>query len=259
MDVGQSRLASLFDKWTESSSGNSLVGLVKTSPKNEEDCQHIINAGGVVSDVLKCANFFRVNSKFKEANNLYDALLANNEINNISMLDAKEGKALCLMQQGKISEAIELMAVIIEVDNNRWRSLNAIGVAFALAGHIDEAIAYYEAALQASGSHYSVVNNLSITLALTGDLDRATDMLNRAVNSLPDKDHNRKTLSMNLALIYGIKGDFVRSKSILEMYLTYEEVRNNLAYYAMLSKDYKAARSHLEGALRGTTKAPSGT
>jgi Flp pilus assembly protein TadD len=187
---------------------------------------------------LKIADSYRLTGNCVNAIKLYDEM-GNN-------LDALEGRALCHMQEGELTEASILFNKIINHDASRWRVLNSLGVIEALSNRFDGAMSYYNMALEISDKKYIVQNNIALSLAFNGRMDQAIKVLEQAIpqHNTISQNHLVK-LELNLALFYGIAGKNDMAANIAAKYLSPEQLENNLRYYATLSKDYKLAKGNL--------------
>ena len=168
-------------------------------------------------------------------------------------LDALEGRGLTLMAAEEYDEAGKVLTQVIARDRTRWRSLNAAGILFTIKGRSKDAMAYYNSAIKAGARKPSVLNNIALTLSMDKKYDKATRALERAVSLVPEGSMEHKQLELNLALIYGIKGNMDAAQQIASRHLSGAQLYNNLGYYAYLHNDEDLARSYLNMAL---TKSP---
>ena len=193
---------------------------------------------------LGLADALRRMGEYDRAIGAYDALLKDAPTH----LDAREGKALTLMAQGKTIEAGKEFADIIKADSRRWRTLNALGILFVTKGMIPEAMAYYTEALRQSPDNPSVLNNIGLSRAVDKDFPRAIEALDHAARVAP-ADERRKQIELNLAMVYAISGDMENARSLAAKYLDGPALANNLGFYAHLAKDDALAKTYLNMAL----------
>ncbi len=193
------------------------------------------------------ADSLRLSSDFLEANKNYDYILNKQP----SFIPALEGKALASLQQGDLKQADLLLNQIINQDAARWRTVNALGVVRALEGNMDDAKIYYKMAIDIDPANSTILNNIGLSMALTGSKDESLKILLKALN-LANKNNEKnkiEKIELNLALVYGMKGDFVKSKELLSKYLPEKAVYNNLGVYAALNNDKALARDYLTKAI----------
>ena len=163
-------------------------------------------------------------------------------------IDAREGRGLTLMAQGKTVDAGREFSEIIKVDQRRWRTLNALGILFVTKNLIPEAMAYYNEALRQSPNNPSVLNNVGLSRAVDKDYDRAIEALEHAARVAPPDDR-RKQIELNLAMVHAISGDMESARTLAAKYLDGPALANNLGFYAHLAKDDALAKTYLSMAL----------
>jgi Flp pilus assembly protein TadD len=198
--------------------------------------------------LLLAANSYRYIGEFEQAKNLYEQIIYHYSTKEI-LLAAKEGKSLCLIEEGNFKEAITTFKEIIAEDASRWKTINALAVILALNNHYKEAIEYFNIALDLSNSPPGILNNLGLTLALDGKKDQAQKTLEQASTGLPPFYQHKGRIDLNLALVYGINGNMAKAEAICRKYLTDEQTYNNMSFYANLAKDKKMANEYLNKAL----------
>ncbi len=191
------------------------------------------------------ADLRRRNGNFDGALDLFEKVLAKQP----DSLDAKEGKALALLGKGDIKPAGDLLGEVLARDNKRWRSLNAVGILFAVKGMANEANAYFNEAIKHTSNPATVLNNIALTQALERNFDQAVATFQEARTKLPAGSPDLIRVDMNLALTYGIMGQMQDAQRVSESYLTQEQLYNNLGFYAMLNKDAALAKTYLNMAL----------
>lgn len=162
-----------------------------------------------------------------------------------------EGKALTLMSMGKTQEAGRVFKQVMQLDKKRWRTLNGLGILFATRNLIPESMAYYAEALRVSEDNPAVLNNVGLSQAITRNFPRAIQAMEQAMRVAPS-DMRRKQIELNLALIYGVKGDLDAAKAIAEKHLKGPALDNNMGLYAYLSNNKELAKTYLNQALTGS-------
>jgi Flp pilus assembly protein TadD len=159
-----------------------------------------------------------------------------------------EGRGLSLMANGKVSDAGRAFSDVIEKDPKRWRTLNAIGILFVTKNMVPEAIAYYTEALEISPDNPAILNNVGLSYATDKNYPRAIEALKQA-SRFSKAPFQRKQIDLNLAMVYGVSGDFDTARDVAGKYLEGPALDNNLGLYAHLAKDDSLAKSYLNMAL----------
>jgi Flp pilus assembly protein TadD len=193
----------------------------------------------------KLADLRRRNGNFDGALELFDKIL----VKQPDSIDAKEGKALALLGKSEVKAAGDLFGEVLAKDNTRWRSLNAVGILFAVKGMASEANSYFSEAMKHTTHPATVLNNIALTKALVRNFDEAVSTFMDARSKLPAGSPDLARIDMNLALTYGIMGRIEDAQKISESHLTPEQLYNNLGFYAMLNKDSALAKTYLNMAL----------
>lgn len=188
---------------------------------------------------FKLAEDLRISFKCDKAKKIYAKFNDNS---------FKEGLALCLLQEGDLKTASKILAEIVQDDASKWRSVNALGVVYSLAGHSDEAQQYFNIALEISKNNPAIMNNIALSIALSGSTKKALKTAQEALAQNPSSTLKRQ-IRHNIALVYGIMGEEEKSRNILKDDLTDAAIYNNLGVYAKLRKDQKLARTYLSKAL----------
>ena len=165
--------------------------------------------------------------------------------------DAQEGKALCLLANGKNPQAADIFAKILAADPNRWKSLNGAGLIFAGDKKFNEASQYFNAAAEASSGNPAVMNNQGLAKALTGNFKDGIKILEDVLQRTEDNTAQKRSIALNLALVYGISGNIDAAERAARPYLTEPQLYNNLGVYAELAKDRELAKTYLNKALQG--------
>ena len=166
-------------------------------------------------------------------------------------LDAQEGYGLSLMQTGKTVDAGRVFSDIMKQSPTRWRTLNALGILFVNKNMIPEAMAYFTEALKQSADNPAILNNVALAQAADRNYARSFDSFEQAVR-VAGTDQQRKQISLNMAMVYGISGDLETARDIASKYLSGPALDNNMGLYAHLAKDDALARTYLDMALSGS-------
>ena len=118
------------------------------------------------------------------------------------------------------------------------RVYNGLGVAHDMLGEHATAQAFYGTGLKLEPGNLTLRNNLGLSLAIQGRFRQAIEILRQAAADPRAGTRHR----LNLALAYGLAGQFDEAAEIARIDLDEEAVRRNLAYYRTLRalKDTKA-------------------
>ena len=142
----------------------------------------------------------------------------------------RRGLAAVLLTLGQPEPAIAELEIAVARRPDDPRLLNALGVAHDITGRHDLAQEDYRNALRLTPRDAGLRNNYGLSLALSGDYGGAAAALEEVVNDPTSPPRYR----LNLALVYGLAGDTEKAASVARGSLPEDDVRNNLAYYAML-------------------------
>ena len=132
-----------------------------------------------------------------------------------------------------INDAKETFTNVIKLDPNRWESHSANGIIQDRLGQFPAAQASYARALELSPKNAGVINNLALSLSQSGQLDKAITMLEEVVAGEGSTPQARQ----NLAMLYGLKGDFEKAETLSRFDLPPDMVAGNLATYRVLHAD----------------------
>lgn len=119
-----------------------------------------------------------------------------------------------------------------------WQVYSALGIGYDLVQDFVRAQNAYKKALELSPNNAAVLNNLALSQAQLGAIDDAINTLLRVPNLVRTKPQIRQ----NLALFYGIKGDFSKAEELARMDLESESVVNNLNVYRDFHKRLKVSQ-----------------
>lgn len=190
------------------------------------------------------AEALRRSGQLERALAQYEVLIAENQTN----LDVAEGRALTLMALGKSVDASRAFADIVEKDGKRWRTLNALGILFVSKQMISEAMSYYTEALKFSPDNPAVLNNVGLSQAIDKNFHRALSALDQGIR-FAKSPTQRKQIELNMAMVYGVSGDFENAREIASRYYEGPALENNMGLYAYLAKNDGLAKTYLNMAL----------
>lgn len=195
--------------------------------------------------MVALAECYRRTGQFDRAISLYDVALKKDS----SLLGAKEGKGLALLGKGDYETPVPLFEEVMKVDDQRWKTLNALGILFATRTMNDEALQYFKQALANSPGNTSVMNNTGLVQALSGQFDAAADTLLQAGALAAGNGMDRKRIDLNLALVYAVAGKLEDARLVASMYYDGAQLSNNMGLYAHLAKDDQMSKAYLNTAL----------
>ncbi len=153
------------------------------------------------------------------------SLLEDNTLVHLELVKAQ-------IASGLVVDAEKNLVEIEKVAAENWELYALKGLVHDHMGRFLSAQQLYNRALEISPQNISVLNNLSISLAQSGKLDEAILLLNALVNS----EYSNPQLRQNLALFYGLKGDFETASELAREDLPPEMVARNLAAFRMIQE-----------------------
>jgi Flp pilus assembly protein TadD len=162
---------------------------------------------------------------------------------------ALEAKGLSLMNAAEFTDAGKVFGDVMKIDGKRWRTLNGIGILFAMKSMDSEAESYYQASLEQSTDNPNVLNNLALTQAMEHQYDRSIETFERAKHHLPAGHPDIKHIDMNEALVYAIAGKLDEAEHVASTHLSKEALYNNMGFYSYLAKNNELAKGYLNMAL----------
>lgn len=166
-----------------------------------------------------------------------------------SDLAIMEIKGLALMNLGEFAEASRVFDQVMKTDDKRWKTLNALGILFAIKKMNPQAIEYYNAALKVSPDNPAVLNNLGLAQAIDRDYATAIETLIRARNHAESGSEELKHVDMDLALVYAIAGRLDDAEVTASPYLSKAALYNNMGFYSYIEKNKELAKVYLNKAL----------
>ena len=131
-----------------------------------------------------------------------------------------------------INDSSDTLVKAIERDPLRWESHSALGIIFDRLGNYTNARKAYERALELSPNNIGVKNNLALSLAQAGRLDEAINILETIVAKKSAGPQSRQ----NLAMLYGLKGEFDKARILTERDLPTDLSAQNILTFKQLHK-----------------------
>jgi Flp pilus assembly protein TadD len=193
---------------------------------------------------ISYAEALRRSGKADSALEIFNKVLAEHPDNQ----DAIEGKGLSELSLASLDAASVTLTKLNEINPNRWRTLNAIGILFATKNLYDESQQYFNAALEKNPNHPAILNNKGLVQALDRDFASALNSLLSAGKAAKTPQHLLRA-DLNAALVYAVAGDLNSAETMASKHLEGPALQNNLGLYALLAKDKDLARAHLNMAL----------
>jgi Flp pilus assembly protein TadD len=151
-------------------------------------------------------------------------------------LDRKPGDLEALRELGNVlialgrpSLAISEFEAVLQKKHDS-RTFNGMGVALDMLGDQGAAQAHYRAGLEIDPSNVSIRNNLALSLAVSGKYAEAVRLLESVTGGVGATPRERQ----NLALVYGLAGEWEKSARVARLDLDEQAVRRNLAFYQTL-------------------------
>jgi Flp pilus assembly protein TadD len=127
---------------------------------------------------------------------------------------------------------------------------NSLGVAYDALGRAEDAQEAYQEGLSMDPGHIGLANNLALSLALSGFTGDAIEILEELVM----EPGSTSTQRQNLALSFGLAGDYERASEIGREDLDELAVVRNISYYRILAAmDDHASKVSVVGVMRNNT------
>lgn len=236
---------------------NNLKNKAETAfkDKNYKDAElHYKELISLKSDINQSTFFlaesYRLQNKFTQAIELYSKIdpYQSPEI----YLAAVEGEALTNIQMGNVDKAISLLHKIIQTDATRWRTINALGVAYSLKGDINNSEAYFNAALELNKNSAFIQNNAGLSLIIADKASVGIKFLEQAYKQTDKESPSYKRITNNLAMGYVFTGNNKKAESILMSNMSKSAAYNNLGYFAILKDERNMAKEYLRKALNSS-------
>lgn len=172
------------------------------------------------SSFIALANSVKV---YGTSYDVIDILQTGEELNPTSSL-LKIELAKAYLQASEPEKALQKLNSI--TDDQSRDFYNTKGVALDLTGEYEQAQKVYKDGLIYNQRDSLLLNNLALSKLLTRNYGEAIPILEELVMRNADAKY-----SSNLALAYGMKGDYAKAKKILGRTLTPEEIEENLRIY----------------------------
>jgi Flp pilus assembly protein TadD len=149
---------------------------------------------------------------------------------------ALESLGLLYVQQRRVELARIHLERALQTQRSSWRTYNGLGVLADIDGDHGGAMSLYEQALAKRPDSMVILNNIGYSLFLADRLDDAEATFKRILE--------RSTYEpsvMNLALVYGSRGEYRRAVAMLSDVLTPSAAYNDVGFVAMANGHFDDA------------------
>jgi Flp pilus assembly protein TadD len=126
-----------------------------------------------------------------------------------------------------INDASDTLVKVIEQNPQSWEAHSALGIIFDRIGNYENAQTAYNRALELSPNNIDVKNNLALSLAQAGQINQAIKILEEVIQDNSVGPQSRQ----NLAMLYGLKGDLKKVRTLSQMDLPKDLVTRNLLIF----------------------------
>jgi Flp pilus assembly protein TadD len=147
---------------------------------------------------------------------------------------------------GQPEAAVSHLTKATQLDENRWRAYNALGVIADVDGRHADAATMYMAALKANPDSAMLMNNIGYSFYLAGNLQESTHWFDRAIQV----DPNYAPAVKNLALLYARQGWYDEAVNTFKKVMDEPQAYNDAGYFAMRNGDLEEASKLLTKAIR---------
>ena len=183
--------------------------------------------------------FIRLGSAYQRAGNLDKASRA---LQRALALDessaiAWERLGLIHLNNRKPVAGRKYLERALQLDSNRWRSHNGLGIAADLRGDFTSAADHYKAALSLNERSAMLWSNYGYSFYLLGDYEQAEQNFDKAL----ELDRKYPRAWANLALVQARRGDYREAIELLIKVRKEHIAYNDIGYVALLNKDLDQA------------------
>ncbi len=156
-----------------------------------------------------------------------------------------EALGLLLIKSGRYEEAYTLLKSVVVEDNDRWRTLNGLGVIYDMQKLHAQAQTFYRMALKLNNRSAQIANNLGYSLYLSGHWEEAEKNYQTAISIQP----KHKQAWSNIALYYARIGNFEAALEAFKQISEDHQAANNVGYLSLLQENYDIAEQYFEIAI----------
>lgn len=147
------------------------------------------------------------------------------------------GRAYVAMNEPQKAQHAYLAALAI--DPTSARTLNGLGVSYDIAGDHETAVGHYRAGLKLEPNNTDLKNNLAYSLITSKKYDEAIAILEPLVK-VPGATQRQRS---NLALAYGLSGNYADAQLTLAQDMAPAQVARNIATYRQMRGEPTQATS----------------
>ena len=158
---------------------------------------------------------------------------------------AYEMLGLIALKEQDLDQVASHFLAALDIEPNRWRSLNGMGVVQDMLGEHTDAQDYFRQALDFSPVRAKIENNLGYSFYLNGEFDQALYYFRKATQTNPDYEK----AWANLALVYVRKNRIEDARYAFSKLAEDHVVSNNLGFLSILQGDFDTARRELSRAI----------
>jgi Flp pilus assembly protein TadD len=144
--------------------------------------------------------------------------------------EALAGMGQVLINQGDAEAALDYFTRAAAADPKNPRVFNGLGLANDLLGHHEEAQVSYGRGLDHAAGDRALLNNLALSFMLSKNYETAI----RILSGLATADQAGEDSRQNLAMAYGLSGDFASAEKLLALDLTPDQIKGRLYYFRRL-------------------------
>ena len=229
---------------------NKLVHEAELSAAKGDIPAAIMNYMNAQEIVPKAENWHRIGMLQLEQGNQFPAMSAFQSALTVDRNYAPSLEAAGLLylswKQHKHAEVVLERAV--EIDDERWRSHNGLGIVADLNGEPKLAQEHYERALQLQPDSADVLNNIGYSHFLSGNNDSAQAALDTALSQ--NREH--RIAWDNMARVKARQKQYAEAYNILVSRYHKSIAYHDVGYIALLNGDYVFADDYLSKAIHAS-------
>jgi protein O-mannosyl-transferase len=196
---------------------------------------------------------FQRNAEYRTAKSIWADVVAKRPHN----ARAETCLAVALVDEGKLTEAIDLFHQALRADPRYGLCHSDLGSVLQSQGRTEEAIHEYQEALRCQPDLVRPRYNLGCILASQGKFAEAIEEYQDALRLEPNASEVRNNLGIALALSGKLDEAIVQFQKAVELRPDFAEAHVNLGHALAMQRNFTEAIQHYEEALRFDPKNPS--
>jgi tetratricopeptide (TPR) repeat protein len=153
----------------------------------------------------------------------------------------KNGKLL--IESGRSQEAIAAYDKLIALEPQNALAYNGKAIAFDHSGNHLAAQDLYKQALSIDPGSLTIKNNLAMSLILNNQPQQAIALLDPLVKTGGGSTPSAKIMRHNLAMAYGISGQYGKATKLNLMDMSTKQAKENISFYKSYSKKHAGAKN----------------